>query len=89
MNGITMDIHDEISLLSPKTVEETYHIALKAEEKFMRKQFARGRGTFRGKESQGDSGRSTTPKEGASSRSTQHAPRGGDARGRGSFSRGR
>eukprot|EP00253_Pinus_taeda_P010063 PITA_10063 len=44
---------------------------------------------FKGKESQGGSGRSTTPAEGASSSSTQHASTGGDARGRGSFSRGR
>lgn len=89
MNGLRMDIQDEISLLSPKTVEEAYQIALKAEEKLMRKQSARGRGTFRGKESQGGSGRSTAPAEGASSSSTQHASTGGDARGRGSFSRGR
>eukprot|EP00253_Pinus_taeda_P017775 PITA_17775 len=34
-------------------------------------------------------GISTTPKDGASSSSTQHAPTGGDARGRGSFSSGR
>eukprot|EP00253_Pinus_taeda_P028723 PITA_28723 len=73
MNGLRMDIQDEISLLSPKTVEEAYQIALKAEEKIMRKQSARGRGTFRGKESQGGSGRSTTPAEGARSSSTQHA----------------
>ena len=55
----------------------------------MRKQSTRGRGTFRGKGSQGGRGGSTTPREGASSSSTQHAPTGGDARGRGSFSRGR
>ena len=55
----------------------------------MRKQSARGRGTFRGKGSQGGRGGSTTPREGASSSSTQHAPTGGDARGRGSFSIGR
>jgi len=84
-----MDIQDEISLLSPKTVEEAYQIALKAEEKLMRKQSARGRGTFRGKGSQGGRGGSTSPKEGASSSSIQHAPTRGDARGRGSFSRGR
>eukprot|EP00253_Pinus_taeda_P015993 PITA_15993 len=83
MNGLRMDIQDEISLLSPKTVEESYQIALKAEEKLMRKQSARGRGTFRGKESQGGSGRYTTPKGGASSSSTQHAPTGGDTRAEG------
>eukprot|EP00253_Pinus_taeda_P033559 PITA_33559 len=87
MNVLGMDIQDEISLLSPKIVEEAYQIALKAEEKLMRKQYARGRGTFRGKESQGGSGRSIEPTEGASSSSTQHASTGGDARGRGSFSR--
>eukprot|EP00253_Pinus_taeda_P029652 PITA_29652 len=84
-----MDIQDEISLQSPKTVEEAYQIALKAEEKLIRKQSARGRGNFRGKGSQGGRGRSTAPKDGASSSSTPHASRGGDARGRGSFSRGR
>eukprot|EP00253_Pinus_taeda_P003119 PITA_03119 len=89
MNGLRMDIQDEISLLSPKIVEEAYQITLKAEEKLMRKQSARGRETFRGKESQGDSGRSTAPAEGASSSSTQHASTVGDARGRGSFSKGR
>ena len=89
LNGLRMDIQDEISLLSPKTVEEGYQLALKAEEKLIRKQSAKGRGTFRGKGSQGGRGRSTTPRDGASSSSTQHAPREGDARGRGSFSRGR
>ena len=37
INGLRMDIQDEISLLSPKTVEEAYQIALKAEEKLIRK----------------------------------------------------
>lgn len=37
MNGFGMDIQDEISLLSPKTVEKAYQIVLKAEEKLMRK----------------------------------------------------
>eukprot|EP00253_Pinus_taeda_P003807 PITA_03807 len=56
MNGLGMDIQDEICLLSPKTLEEAYQIALKAEEKLMSKQSARGRGTFRGKGSQGVEG---------------------------------
>ena len=89
MNGLRMDIQDEISLLSPKTVEEAYQLALKAEEKLIRKQSARGKEAFRGKGTQGGRGGSTAPKEGASSSSTQHSPTGGDARGRGSFSRGR
>eukprot|EP00253_Pinus_taeda_P007656 PITA_07656 len=74
--------------LRQRALTEAYQIALKAEEKLMRKS-ARGKGTFRGKESQGGSGRSTAPAEGASSSSTQHASTGGDARGRGSSSRGR
>ena len=37
VNGLRMEIQDEISLLSPKTIEEAYQIALKAEEKLMRK----------------------------------------------------
>ena len=89
VNGLRMDIQDEISVLSPKTIEEAYQMVLKAEEKLMRKQSAKGRGTFRGKGSQGGRGRSTAPRDGASSSSTQHAPREGDARGRGIFSRGR
>eukprot|EP00253_Pinus_taeda_P030671 PITA_30671 len=79
VNGLRMDIQDEISLLSPKTVEEAYQMVLKDEEKLMRKQSARGRGTFRGKGSQGGRGRSTTPRDGASSSSNQHATIGGDA----------
>ena len=88
MNGLRMDIQDEISMLTPKTVEEAYQIALKAKEKLMRKQSAKGRGTFRGRGSQGGRGRSTTPRDGASSSSSQHATLGGDASGRGSFYRG-
>ena len=46
VNGLTMDMQDEISVLSPKIVEEAYHMVLKAEEKLMKKQSARSRGTF-------------------------------------------
>ena len=84
-----METKDEIILLSPKTVDEAYQMALKAEEKLMRKQSARGKGTFRGRGNQGGRERSTTPRDGASSSSSQHTPSDGDARGRGSFSRGR
>eukprot|EP00253_Pinus_taeda_P012663 PITA_12663 len=44
VNDLRMDIHDKISILSPKTVEEAYQMVLKAEEKLMRKQSTRGRG---------------------------------------------
>ena len=46
VNGLRMEIQDEISVLSPKIVEEAYQMVLKTEEKLMRKQYARNRGTF-------------------------------------------
>eukprot|EP00253_Pinus_taeda_P025305 PITA_25305 len=50
VNGLRMEILNEISTLSPKTIEEAYQCALKAEEKITRKQSAkRGRGSNRGK----------------------------------------
>eukprot|EP00253_Pinus_taeda_P011013 PITA_11013 len=89
VNGLRMEIQDGISVLSPKVVEEAYQMVLKAEEKLMKKKSARNRSTFRGRGNQGSRGRSTTPRDGASSSSSQHAPTRGDASGRGSFSRGR
>ena len=43
LNGLWMEILDEISILSPKTMEEAYQSALKVEEKIARKQNARSR----------------------------------------------
>lgn len=37
VNGLRLEILDEISILSPKTIEEAYQSALKAEEKITRK----------------------------------------------------
>jgi len=37
VNGLRAEIHDEISVLSLKIVEEAYHMVFKAEEKLMRK----------------------------------------------------
>lgn len=62
INGLRMEIQDKMSMLSPRTVEEAYQMALKAEGKLLRKQPARGRGTFKGKESQGSRGGSIAPK---------------------------
>jgi hypothetical protein len=44
MNGLRYDIQDEMSMLTIRTVEYSYHMALKAEEKLSRKQGQRGRG---------------------------------------------
>ena len=57
INGLRLDIQDKINILSPRTIEEAYRCALKAEEKITRKQnssrgcgFARGRGQSTRKE---------------------------------------
>ena len=84
-----MEIQDEISILSPKIVEEAYQMALKAKEKLIRKQSSKGRGTFRGRGSQGGRGRSTAPRDGASSSSPQYAVTEGDTSGKRSPYRGR
>lgn len=50
VNGLRMEILDKISIISPKTIEEAYHSALKAKENIARKQNARrGRGSRRGR----------------------------------------
>jgi len=69
-NGLRMEIEDEITVLSPKIVEESYQTVLKAEEKLMRKQATRNKGTFLGRGSQGVRERSTTPRDGARSSSS-------------------
>ena len=37
INGLRMEIQDEMSMLSPRTVEEAYQMDLKAEGKLLRK----------------------------------------------------
>eukprot|EP00253_Pinus_taeda_P022762 PITA_22762 len=50
VNGLRGEILDEIGILSPQTLDEAYHFALKAEEKINRKQNTkRGGGSGRGK----------------------------------------
>jgi hypothetical protein len=44
LNGLRYDIQDELSMLTIRTVEDAYQLALKAEEKLSRKQGQRGRG---------------------------------------------
>ena len=84
-----MKIQDEMSMLSLKTMDEAYQMALKAEQKLLRKQSSKGKSTFRGKGSQGGRGGSTTPKTRASRNSRQQTSSDGDAGGRRSFFRGR
>lgn len=50
VNGLRMEIQDEISMISPRTMEEAYQCALRAEENLLRKQdFNRGRGSAKGR----------------------------------------
>ena len=50
VNDLRMDIQEEISMNSPRTMEESYQCALRSEEKITRKQnFNRGRGLARGR----------------------------------------
>jgi hypothetical protein len=44
LNGLRYDIQDDISMVTIRTVEDAYQMALKAEEKLSRKQGQRGRG---------------------------------------------
>ena len=44
INGLRYDIQDELSLLNLKIVEDAYQVALKIEEKLLRKQNQRNRG---------------------------------------------
>ena len=49
-------MQDEMSMLSLKIMDKAYQMALKAKEKLLRKKFARGKGAFRVKGSQGGRG---------------------------------
>jgi hypothetical protein len=44
LNGLRYDIQDELSMVTIRTVEDAYQMALRAEEKLSRKQGQRGRG---------------------------------------------
>jgi hypothetical protein len=44
LNGLRYDIQDELSMVTIRTVEDAYQMALKAEEKLGHKQGQRGRG---------------------------------------------
>jgi hypothetical protein len=44
MNGLRYDIQDEMSMMTIRTVEDAYQMALKVEEKLSRKKSQRGRG---------------------------------------------
>lgn len=52
LNGLRYNIQDELSLATPRMVEECYKLAVKFEEKIKRRQEQQGRGrgnNFRGR----------------------------------------
>eukprot|EP00253_Pinus_taeda_P008213 PITA_08213 len=83
VNGLRLDILDEISILSLNNTEEAYQSAIKAEEKITKRQNARrGRGASRGKGQSYGRGRTANSNEEAiSSKASRSANRGGSARG--------
>eukprot|EP00253_Pinus_taeda_P014170 PITA_14170 len=91
VNGLRLDILDEISILSPNNTEEAYQSEIKAEEKIARRQNARrGRGASRGKGQPYDRGRTaSSSEETSSSKTSGTADRGDSTRGDRSSQRGR
>eukprot|EP00253_Pinus_taeda_P005901 PITA_05901 len=90
VNGLRLEILDEISILFPKKIEEAYQSAMKAEEKITRKQNARrGRGTDRGRGQCYGRGRTTNSEEGNSSKTSGIAEKGVNTRGGRPYQRGR
>jgi hypothetical protein len=83
INGLRYEIQDEISMMSVRTVEDSYQFALKAEEKLARKQNQRSRGRSpvpnKGKEFSHD--KAQNPKYETEKPNSQ-SERGGSSRGR-------
>eukprot|EP00253_Pinus_taeda_P022668 PITA_22668 len=79
VNGLRMDILDEISILSPNNTEEAYQSTIKAEEKINRRQNARrGRGSAKGRGQSYGWGRTASNSEEASSSRTSGTTEKGD-----------
>ena len=50
INGLRMDIQEEMSMLSPSVMEEAYQYGMREEEKISRKKtFGRGKGVAKGR----------------------------------------
>eukprot|EP00253_Pinus_taeda_P031959 PITA_31959 len=91
VNGIRMEILDEISILSPRSVEEAFQSVVKAEEKLnRRKNNRRGRGNGRGRgQSYGRGRTAANSEEGSSSRASGTTEKGESTRGGRPYQRGR
>eukprot|EP00253_Pinus_taeda_P017972 PITA_17972 len=91
VNGLRLEILDDISILSPWNIEEAFQSAVKAKEKINRKQNnRRGRGNGRGRGKSYGRGRNTTnSEEGSSSRASGTAEKGDSTRGGRPYQQGR
>ncbi|XP_059078185.1 uncharacterized protein LOC131876737 [Cryptomeria japonica] len=83
LNGLRFNIQGEISLLVPKTVDECFQVALRAEEKLKRKSDQKSRGRCRSFRGRGKFGgkKHSERQEGESNQNEQN----GDSNSRGSF----
>jgi hypothetical protein len=81
MNGLRHDIQDKMSMMTIRTVEDVYQMALKAEEKLSRKQGQRGQGRSQSKGKKIAQDRTQKPKEEGKKPQTQ-SERGGSSQGR-------
>eukprot|EP00253_Pinus_taeda_P028068 PITA_28068 len=83
MNGLRLEILDEISILSPRNIEEAFQSVVKAEEETNRKlNNRRGRGNGRGRGQSYSRGRTATnDEEGSSSRTSGITEKGDSSRG--------
>eukprot|EP00253_Pinus_taeda_P031257 PITA_31257 len=91
VNGLRMEILDEIRILSPRSVEEAFQSAVKVEEKINRGQNnRRGRGNGRGRGQSYGRGRiAANREEGSSSRASGTTEKGESTRGGRPYQRGR
>jgi hypothetical protein len=71
MNGLQYDIQDEMSMMTLRTVEDAYHMALKDEEKLSQKQGQRSQGRIQAKGKKIAQDRTQKPKEEGKKSQTQ------------------
>ena len=81
MNGLRYDLQDEMSMMTIRTIEDSYQMALKAEEKLSRKQGQRGRGRSQARGKTISQDRNQKPQEEGKKPQTQHERGGSSQRG--------
>ena len=83
INAMRIEIHDEIGMISPSTMEEGYQCDLTTEEKLLRKKnFNRGRGSTKGRGKTTETEKFATKKGGSNNSNHQEQQnRGNDSRG--------